>query len=241
MVQAVVGIFYNDGSFIIPAARELSPALGAVSTYGIRNEKAAKSWLYDGRVCIVFASSETAGVAEYARCPDYIGQLPKFEEALRSVEEEFLIRNGLTQTQNRGTHFVPISRLNPGEINSPSRDGEPLTQPESDLIHRYQDFIGRDLKKATVRHPGSRVSLFIDAFDEEVKCLIEAKSSARRTLVLQAIAQLLDYGRLVPEHERKMILLPEEPEPDLVELAYSVNIAVCFEKNGNFVIRNGAL
>lgn len=109
-----------------------------------------------------------------------------------------------------------------------------MTQRESELLHRYQDFKGRVLTTKSVRHRGGGVRLRIDAFDADEKCLIEAKSSEHRTYVLHAIAQLLDYGRLVPEHECKLVLLPAKPEHDLIELAHSLGIAVCFEVGGSF-------
>lgn len=87
----------------------------------------------------------------------------------------------------------------------------------------------------TVRHDDNPVNLRIDALDEETKTLIEAKSSPHRTHVLHAIGQLLDYGRLVPRHERKMILLPAQPARDLFELCDVHRICISFERGGDFL------
>jgi hypothetical protein len=49
-----------------------------------------------------------------------------------------------------------------------------------------------------------------------------------------AIGQLADYVRLVEPTPRKVLLLPEKPRADLVELARSQEIEVSWPSDGSF-------
>jgi len=248
MVYAVVGLQGTDGTFQIPSQRKLGEALGVKSPYGIRNRREAEYWLSQlshDIVGIVYASSETNGLVEH------VGEVPDLAAATAAVEEQYLLRNQDAEsvtTEDSGG-FVPITPVRPGESTRLATTAMPVTQRESDLLMEYQDYLMRykgydeeedKLKWKSVHHCDGDPWLRIDAFDEKTGCLIEAKSSSHRTYVLHAIAQLLDYGRLV-EHKQKMVLLPEEPAPDLIDLAGSLSIAICYKRaDGTFDIASGS-
>lgn len=228
MIYAVVGIIRSDGSFSIPAPYQLGPELGVQSPFGIRNRKEAERWLNDDITGLVFVSSETDGFVEEVG----EGATATQHEA---VHEEFMSRNPEFEAPHDlpANEPVPISQIRPGVVPAGTRDAATANQPENELLLRYQSWLGRTLTCWTVRHVDSPVNLRIDAYDESDQTLIEAKSSAHRTHVLHAIGQLLDYGRLVP-HERKIVLLPAEPERDLIELCHAYEISIYFEKYHEF-------
>lgn len=229
MIRAVVGLADADGSFTIPAIGKLGDHLGVPSPYGIRNRAEAETWLSAEIVSIVFASSETGEQVEQ------VGR-PASSEQLLAVEEEFLVRNAKTDSAPfSGLRGVPISSIRLGEIPAGSRDAISVNQPENELLLRYQSWIGRELRTWSVSHPGSNTCLRIDAYDDAAETLIEAKSSPHRTHVLQAVGQLYDYGRLVPQHKKKLIVLPAIPERDLFNLARGLSIGICYESDGEFL------
>ena len=182
----------------------------------------------DKIVGIVFVSNET-------KCHvDQVGRLAS-EEQIQAVAEEFALRNPQPGAPEASPmQRVPISSIQPGVVDAGWRDAIPVSQPENELLLRYQARLGRELTAGPVQHPQSTTWLRIDAYDDQTDTLIEAKSSARRTHVLQAIAQLHDYGRLIPDHKRKLVLLPAAPEVDLFDLAHSLDVDICYEDGSVF-------
>jgi len=208
---------------------KLGEFLGMKDAYGIRNRKEALAWLSDDYICLVFASAETGGVVEH------VGTAPRPEHSM-AVDEAFLLRNEspMKSLSSGSTEPVPIPAIRPGEIPAGSSGSITVTQPENALLLRYQNWIARELTTWSVKHPRSTASLRIDAYDVATHTLIEAKASSHRTSVLHAMAQLLDYCRLIPKHQREVILLAARPEQDLCELAHSLTIGICFEEGEVF-------
>ncbi len=64
-----------------------------------------------------------------------------------------------------------------------------------------------------------------DLFDETASVLVEATGTVSREAIRMAIGQLADYSRFRSDATR-VILAPEEPRADLLELAASVAVAV---------------
>lgn len=229
MVNAVVGIARSDGSFSIPEHRKLGPAIDVVSPYGIRNKTEAKKHLTEDITGLVFISAETDHL------PQDVGEESTAPQR-EAVLAEYMSRNAdlYSPRTSASSQAAPISSIRPGAIPAGSREAATMNQPENELLLRYQTWLGRTLIGKTLRHPESSVNLRIDAYDEDERTLIEAKSSAHRTNVLHGIGQLLDYGRLIPEHERKLLLLPAQPERDLLELCAAYDITVCCEDELGF-------
>ena len=63
--------------------------------------------------------------------------------------------------------------------------------------------------------------------------LYEAKGSVSRPSIRMAIGQLVDYERLVDPAPKKVILVEQEPRPDLLELAKTQNITVIWPSESN--------
>lgn len=98
---------------------------------------------------------------------------------------------------------------------------------------------GRDICRLQLRPEGEPAPLFCDLYDRTSNTLVEAKGSIARSAFRMAIGQLADYVRLVDPAPQKLILVPEEPRPDLLDLAKSQGIAVTWPADdGGFVTRS---
>ena len=82
--------------------------------------------------------------------------------------------------------------------------------------------------KETVRHriplPGGGYP-FTNIFNKTTNELIEANASAARVYVRAALGQAVDYSRFL-KHERRSLLLPIKPAPDLVDLLHEYAVGV---------------
>lgn len=95
---------------------------------------------------------------------------------------------------------------------------------------------GRDICRLQLRPEGEPAPLFCDLYDRSSNILVEAKGSIARSAFRMAIGQLADYARLVNPAPQKLILVPEEPRPDLLALAKSQDIGVTWpDDDGSFV------
>lgn len=233
---AAVGFVYKDGSFILSERRKLGDVLGYKNPYGIRDVREAQKELnrLPDVVTIVFASRDTEGWAES------VGESPTPEQ-VDKIEDEYGLRNEHDTDRSPGARSgpvvgdrVPVSQKHEGHSPGGMRENTVVRQRENELVLRYQEWLGREIVKHTVQHEGSVRQLEIDAFDEKTKTLIEAKSLAHRRSVQTAIGQLFDYGREF-DHGYKLILLPEKPERDLLSLAHSLDIHICYEQGDDFV------
>lgn len=231
-INAVVGIVKSSGGFEYAGRGRIGTLFGEPNFFGARNRAEAIKYLNDEVISVAFISRDTHGEV------DYVGD-PLTPEQTYLIEEEYLRTNpeGEVEADESGPSEGPrrpVSQIQSGEVPAGSIGPTPLNQPESDLVLRFQKFLGRDLVAGSVKHDASRTRLRYDALDESTGMLLEAKSSAGRTFVLQAIAQLLDYSRLVDGVKRRVVLVPSKPEPDLFELAKSQKIEICYEVDGEF-------
>jgi len=98
---------------------------------------------------------------------------------------------------------------------------------------------GDDVCRLQLRPKGEPAPLFCDLYNQTTNVLVEAKGSVSRPAIRMAIGQLADYGRLVKPLPEKLILLPEEPRPDLLKLAKSQGIGVSWpDGDGGFVLKS---
>lgn len=159
-------------------------------------------------------------------------------------------------------HFVPVSRLvtpkvalpsvQPTVTWSPPADGEytvvgalingrVVSRQEMNLQGRYGLWLqglGRNVLRRPVVVPSTGIQVFPDLFDESMSTVVEAKKSAAREYVREAIGQVLDYRNLLMldgvADVRAAILLPAAPEADLVELCRGLSIAVVVSDGDSF-------
>lgn len=118
-----------------------------------------------------------------------------------------------------------------------------IEQKESQLVKRYKKHLKQNnlgtMEKSIIAIdlPDERKMLETDGWIAESKILIEAKASlpVSRSDVRMAIGQLFDYKRHHnPKPDRLAILLPACPSQDLVNLIFSQNIEIIYEKGKYF-------
>jgi len=106
---------------------------------------------------------------------------------------------------------------------------------EAELLNGYTRWLERqDRKLSAVKYN----SLQCDAYEEDRRNLIEAKSSSRRENIRMAVGQLLDYafqGNKKFGNPHKAILLPREPGPDIVNWLDSLDIKVIWRDKKVFL------
>jgi hypothetical protein len=104
---------------------------------------------------------------------------------------------------------------------------------EAALVRRYGSWLehqGLRHGRHLIQIPGELAVLYTDLFDHSTSELIEAKASASRESVRVGLGQLLDYARFV-EHDRRSLLLPTAPRPDLVDLLHAHGCGCIWEKD----------
>jgi len=106
---------------------------------------------------------------------------------------------------------------------------------EAELLQSYRRWLaeqGRKLSAVKYR------ALQCDAYEEDRRNLIEAKSSARREHIRMAVGQVLDYafqGRKKFGAAHKAILLPSEPSSEIVDWLDSLEIKVIWRDKKAFL------
>ena len=110
---------------------------------------------------------------------------------------------------------------------------------EQRLVREYEDWLtsaGHDICSLILHGEGEANSIRCDLFDKTDNAVVEAKSSVARPAFRMAIGQLADYARLMDKPpRRRLILVPEQPRPDLLALAKSQRIGVIWpDGDGGF-------
>jgi 5-methylcytosine-specific restriction protein A len=104
---------------------------------------------------------------------------------------------------------------------------------ESELVERYLRSIGtrgHTFKRWKIVPPGEIRPLYTDPYDEASGELIEAKGTATRRAIREAIGQLFDYRRHIPVKDPGLcILLPHRPSDDLLHLLQGCAITCIYE------------
>lgn len=106
---------------------------------------------------------------------------------------------------------------------------------EAELLQRYRGWLNQQQRKLQT---AIYKELQCDGFEEERRNLIEAKSSTSREHVRMAVGQLLDYtfqGRKKFGDPRMAILVPEKPDPNVVEWLKPLEISLIWREKGNFL------
>lgn len=106
---------------------------------------------------------------------------------------------------------------------------------ESELVERYVKFLGRRVRRWRLRPPGELRSMLTDIYDEAERELYEAKGTASRAAIREALGQLLDYRRHIAVDGLKLCaLVPSRPSDDLLDLLGRAGIACVFESASGF-------
>lgn len=188
--------------------------LGQFEYVDDRQEDAHQTKKVGERKVIVFRLRRLTGDSPLAIAP--IDQLPKERVKVIPVEEH--------QTERMLV----------------SRSSEPYeaVRREQPLVHALRDFLraqGHEVDRLYLRPDEHGRPILCDLYDATTNTVIEAKSSVAREAIRMAIGQLADYARLVEPTPRRLILVPEQPRPDLLELAAHEGIDVTWpDANGGF-------
>ncbi len=134
---------------------------------------------------------------------------------------------------------VPIERhLTERMMIEPNREPYEAERREQELVTSYAASLlakGHDLCRLQLRPPEEPAPLFCDLYDRSTNTIVEAKGSISRPAIRMAIGQLADYARLLDPSPAKTILLPEQPRPDLAQLAASQAISLVWrDERGRF-------
>ena len=105
---------------------------------------------------------------------------------------------------------------------------------ESKLVKEYQQYREKnnqsELVRISIKIDGR--THYTDGWCPNEKLLIEAKSSAARPYIRLAIGQLLDYKRHIkPDPKKLAILVPTEPQEDLLNLLSDLEITLIYRKD----------
>jgi len=132
---------------------------------------------------------------------------------------------------------VPVEERNTERaFVTPDREPYELERRESALVQSYRQHLerqGHKVGRLRIVPPRESRPLYSDLWNETNEDLIEAKSTVTRDQIRQAVGQLLDYGRFVPDASRT-ILVPSRPRHDLLRYVTSVGIGVVFPDEGGW-------
>jgi hypothetical protein len=93
---------------------------------------------------------------------------------------------------------------------------------------------GHEVCRLQFRPRGEPAPLFCDLYDKTTNTLYESKGTVTRPAVRMGIGQLADYARLIDPAPERVLLLSEEPRPDLLALAASQGVSVTWPNGDGF-------
>jgi hypothetical protein len=210
----------------------------------VQGNRAVRDHSAEGRHLHLFSSS--SGIAthmgEFVYVDHYFADAPETGRGpIRSVIVFRLrpLTSSSRPARSRADQFgeepikeVPIERhLTERMMIEPNREPYEAERREQRLVTEFEAYLlgqGHDVCRLQLRPDGEPAPLFCDLFDRTTNTLVEAKGSVARPAIRMAIGQLADYERLVKPTPKKLILVPQEPRPDLLNLITSQGIAVAW-------------
>jgi hypothetical protein len=150
-----------------------------------------------------------------------------------------LVPARIDQFDKAAVKEVPIEQhLTERMVIEPNRTPYEAERREQRLVLELEAALlaaGHEVCRLQLRPEGEPAPLFCDLFDKTTNTLVEAKGSVSRSAVRMAIGQLADYARQVEPAPQRMVLLPKQPRPDLLDLLASQEIAVTWpDGDGGF-------
>jgi hypothetical protein len=101
-------------------------------------------------------------------------------------------------------------------------------------LAEHLESAGHEVCRLQFRPNGEPAPLFCDLFDKTTNTLYESKATVTRPATRMGIGQLADYARLIDPPPNRVLLMPERPRPDLLELAASQGITVTWPDDDGF-------
>jgi hypothetical protein len=170
--------------------------------------------------------------------PDREGQTRKvIVFKLRPVGDfKIPAQTSMSDADQTSVEVVPVEeQYTEAAFVDPSHEPYEAERREAKLVRALRDHLvmhGHDVGRLKIIPEGEAKPLFADLFDKTYNALVEAKGSVSREAIRMALGQLLDYGRFQPSATR-IILVPERPRQDLLDLADSASIRVMWpSRNG---------
>jgi hypothetical protein len=139
---------------------------------------------------------------------------------------------------------IPIERhLTERMVITPNAKPRTAERKEQKLVEDLATWLKtkeHEVCRLELHAKGEPAPIRCDLFDKTDKAIVEAKSTITRPAIRMAIGQLIDYSRLMKHAPRQqLILVPEEPRPDLLDLAKSQKIGVIWpDGDGGFVVKS---
>jgi hypothetical protein len=208
----------------------------------VQGNRAIRDHKDEGRELHLFdvKSGEATYFGQFEYVDDYSGDAPETKEGpdrkvivfrLRRLSGEVrLAPSRLQQFSDEEIKVVPVERhLTERMVISPRHEPYEADRREQRLVLELVAALraeGHEVDRLQLRPEGEVAPLFCDLFDRTTNTVVEAKGSVARSAIRMAVGQLADYSRLVEPPPQKMILVPERPRKDLLELAASQGIAV---------------
>jgi hypothetical protein len=100
----------------------------------------------------------------------------------------------------------------------------------------YLEARGHEVCQLQLRPDGEAAPIICDLFDKTTQAVYEAKGTVARPAIRMAIGQLADYSRFVDPRPTRVLLVPQRPRKDLVDLATREEIAIVWPENSGFVL-----
>jgi hypothetical protein len=94
---------------------------------------------------------------------------------------------------------------------------------------------GHDVCRLQFRPEPEAAPIFCDLYDKTTNTIYEAKAVATRPAMRMAIGQLADYARLIDPTPARVILAPQRPRDDLLDLVASQEIDVVWQDGPNAI------
>jgi hypothetical protein len=218
----------------------------------VQGNRAIRDHKEEGRELHLFDSS--AGTARYVGQFEYVGhrsgdapetgggpQRKVIIFTLRRLSGSVpLAPSPVDQFGPEAVKVIPVEQhLTERMVIEPNREPYEAERREQPLVLAFAASLraqGHKVDRLQLRPAGEPAPLLCDLFDATTNRVIEAKGSVARSSIRMAIGQLADYARLVEPAPRRVILVPEQPRRDLLELAAGEDIEVTWpDGEGGFV------
>lgn len=208
----------------------------------VQGNRAIRDHKAEGRELHLFDGS--AGIATYVGQFEYVDHKSADAPATNSREQRKVIvfrlrrlsgdsklpKAKVDQFSEEMIKVVPVEQhLTERVVIESNREPYEAERREQPLVLDFMVFLqrqGHQVDRLQLRPKGEPAPLFCDLYDSTTNTVVEAKGSVSRTAIRMAIGQLADYSRLVVPPPTQMLLVPEKPRSDLLDLAASVGIKV---------------
>ena len=147
-------------------------------------------------------------------------------------------RDGSTDVESRRMSWVEVETPTKESFPVSTSDSEPrlATRSESILVDDFRQWLtANGLESSSALYYVHDSTLRSDLFIRDWNLLVEAKANSNRGSIRTAIGQLFDYRRFHNPEPKIAILVPREPERDLLELLHGLEIEVWFRDGDRFV------